>query len=151
MEMIMTKFLQFLTILNFVGLIVIGLFLFKSKEPSQSVVPAPTSSSSTAPKLTPMSSPPTFNPAATTLTASSPNSPELQRQQQAEIKGESGKRQTVDVLTGDAIDQNLYGDYEGKRVFFCHAGSKTRFEQDVTGNLQKVKEKGIVLETAPAR
>ena len=128
----MTKVFQFLTIINLAGLILLGLLWFKSKEPSESAVPAPTVSSPSAPSITPMSTPSTINPTAV-------------------IKGEPGKPQTVDVLTGDAVDRNLYGDYDGKRVFFCHPGSKTRFESNVAENLQKIKEKGIVLEKAPVR
>ena len=69
--------------------------------------------------------------------------------QQGEIKGEPGKPQTVDVTCGHAVDRSVYGDYEGNRVFFHSSGNKTQFESNVTGNLQKIKEKGIVLEKAP--
>jgi hypothetical protein len=138
--MIMTRVFQFLTIINLAGLILLGLFWFKTKEPSQSAVPAPTAGSSSARSITPMSTPPATNP-----TPMAVNNP------MAVIKGEPGKPQTVDVLTGDAIDRNLYGDYDGKRVYFCHPGSKTRFESNAAENLQKIKEKGIVLEKAPVR
>ena len=136
----MTRVFQFLTIINLAGLILLGLFWFKTKEPFQSAVPAPTAGSSSARSITPMSTPPATNP-----TPMAVNNP------MAVIKGEPGKPQTVDVLTGDAIDRNLYGDYDGKRVYFCHPGSKTRFESNVAENLQKIKEKGIVLEKAPVR
>jgi YHS domain-containing protein len=85
-----------------------------------------------------MSTPSAINPTPVTI-----------NNQMADIKGEPGKPQTVDVLTGDAVDRNLYGDYDGKRVFFCHPGSKTRFESNAAENLQKTKEKGIVLEKVP--
>lgn len=130
----MTRVFQFLTVINLVGLIILAVYQFRAKEPSQSSVPAPAASSSSAPTLTPMSTPP---PTVNT--------------QPGEIKGEAGKPQAVDVLTGDVIDRNLYGDYEGKRVYFCHAGSKTRFEQNVQTNLQKIQDKGIVLASAPGK
>jgi len=69
----------------------------------------------------------------------------------AGIKGEPGKPQTVDVTCGHAVDRNVYGDYEGNRVYFHSPGNKTQFESNVTENLRKIKEKGIVLEKAPVR
>ena len=136
----MTRVFQFLTIINLAGLILLGLFWFKTKEPSQSAVPAPTAGSSSARSITPMSTPSAVSPTPVTV-----NNP------MAVVKGEPGKPQAVDVLSGEPVDRNLYGDYDGKRVFFCHPGSKTRFESNVAENLQKIKEKGIVLEKAPVR
>ena len=136
----MTRVFQFLTIINLAGLILLGLFWFKTKEPSQSAVPAPTAGSSSARSITPMSTPSAVSPTPVTV-----NNP------MAVVKGEPGKPQAVDVLSGEPVDRNLYGDYGGKRVFFCHAGSKTRFELNVSENLQKIKGKGIVLENAPVR
>jgi hypothetical protein len=136
----MTRVFQFLTIINLVGLILLGFLWFKSKEPSQSAVPAPTASSPSAPKLTPMSTPPTTNPTPVTI-----------NNQMADIKGEAGKPQTVDVTCGHAVDRNVYGDYEGNRVFFHSPGNKTQFESNVAGNLQKIKEKGILLEKASGK
>lgn len=158
----MSKLFQSLTILNFVGLVVIVFILAKSREPSQSVIPTPVTNSSSAPTLTPLSTSPTTNqgheghnhpvksPSGTTITPSSAGNPTpvTVDSQPGEIKGEPGKLQTVDVLTGDPIDQNLYGDYGGIRVYFCHTGSKSRFETNVEENLQKVQEKGIVLASA---
>ncbi len=135
----MTRVFQFLTVLNLVGLILLAVYQFKTKEPVQSAVPAPTASSPSAPSITPMSMPTTTSPTPVTMN------------QQGEIKGESGKPQTVDVTCGHAVDRNVYGDYEGNRVYFHSAGNKTQFESNVTGNLQKIKGKGIVLEKAPVR
>ena len=136
----MTRVFQFLTIINLAGLILLGLFWFKTKEPSQSAVPAPTAGSSSARSLTPMSTPSAVNPTPVTV-----NNP------MAVIKGEPGKPQTVDVTCGHAVDRNVYGDYEGNRVYFHSPGNKTQFESNVTENLRKIKEKGIVLEKAPVR
>ena len=136
----MTRVFQFLTIINLAGLILLGLFWFKTKEPSQSAVPAPTAGSSSARSLTPMSTPSAVNPTPVAV-----NNP------MAGIKGEPGKPQTVDVTCGHAVDRNVYGDYEGNRVYFHSPGNKTQFESNVTENLRKIKEKGIVLEKAPVR
>jgi len=136
----MTRVFQFLTIINLAGLILLGLFWFKTKEPSQSAVPAPTAGSPSAPSLTPMSTPSAVNPTPVAV-----NNP------MAGIKGEPGKPQTVDVTCGHAVDRNVYGDYEGNRVYFHSPGNKTQFESNVTENLRKIKEKGIVLEKAPVR
>jgi len=136
----MTRVFQFLTIINLAGLILLGLFWFKTKEPSQSAVPAPTAGSSSARSLTPMSTPSAVNPTPVAV-----NNP------MAGIKGEPGKPQTVDVTCGHAVDRNVYGDYEGNRVYFHSPGNKTQFESNVTENLRKIKEKGVVLEKAPVR
>jgi hypothetical protein len=135
--MIMTRVFRFLTVINLVGLIMLALYQFKTQEPSPTAMPVPTASSPSVPSITPMTTPPTTSPTPVTIN------------QGGEIKGEPGKPQTVDVLTGSPLDRNIYGDYDGNRVFFCHPGSKTRFESNVTENLQKIKEKGIVLEKAP--
>lgn len=136
-EMIMTKFFQFLTILNLAGLIVFGFLWFSSRGPSKSAVPTPTASSQVTPTITPMSTPPTTSPTPMTMN------------QQGEIKGEPGKLQTVDVSCGHGFDRSVYGDYDGNRVYFHSAANKSQFESDVAVNLQKIHEKGIVLEKTP--
>ena len=49
----------------------------------------------------------------------------------------------MDLRTGDAVDRKVYGEYDDKRVFFCHKGSKTRFEPNVVENFRKIKGKGM--------
>lgn len=135
----MTRLFQFLTILNLAGLILLAVYQFKSGERSQSAAPAPTASSPSAPTITPMSMPTTTSPTPVTMN------------QQGEIKGEPGKLQTVDVTCGHDVNRSVYGDYDGNRVYFHSPGNKTQFESNVAENLQKIKEKGIVLEKTPVR
>jgi len=64
---------------------------------------------------------------------------------------EDGKvnHQTVCPVMGGKIDTDVYVDYEGKRVYFCCKGCPEKFMKKPGSFLQKMKEQGVVLETAP--
>jgi YHS domain-containing protein len=66
-----------------------------------------------------------------------------------EIKGESGKPQTVDIISGKPIVRSVYGDYDGERLYFCCGESRKAFEANRQVYLQKIREKGIILEKTP--
>ena len=66
-----------------------------------------------------------------------------------EIKGEPGKPQTVDILSGKPVVRSVYGDYDGERLYFCCNESKKMFEAKRTEYLRKIREKGIILEKTP--
>jgi YHS domain-containing protein len=68
----------------------------------------------------------------------------------AEIKGEPGQPQTVDVISGKPIVKSFFADYNGERVYFCCANSKNSFQQKADWYLQKIKEKNIILDKTPA-
>ncbi len=91
-------------------------------------------------------------PAAANL-FSNPNSPvpTLGATQTTDIKGEPGKPQTVDVVSGKPIDRGVYADYNGERIYFCCADSRNQFQKNDQVYLRKIKEKNILLEKTPAQ
>jgi YHS domain-containing protein len=67
-----------------------------------------------------------------------------------DVKGESGKPQSVDVISGKPVSPSVYADYEGYRVYFCCATSRSDFQQNAQGYLQAMKLRGILLVPTPA-
>src|SRR3990172_2539946 len=65
-------------------------------------------------------------------------------------KGEPGKLQSVDVISGKPINPSIYADYEGYRVYFCCPTSRSDFQQNAQRYLQAIKLRGILLEPTPA-
>jgi YHS domain-containing protein len=61
------------------------------------------------------------------------------------VKGERGKLQSVDVISGKPIDKNFYADYNGERVYFCCAQSKTDFSKNSEAYLKEIRTQGILL------
>ena len=59
------------------------------------------------------------------------------------------KVQTNCPVEGGKIDENVYVDYQGKRVCFCCADCKTKFNADPDKYVKQMEDKGIVLEKPP--
>ena len=57
------------------------------------------------------------------------------------------KTQTVCPVLGGNIDQKVYVDYQGKRLYFCCQGCDTEFKKDP--DMKKIQDQGITLEKAP--
>jgi hypothetical protein len=66
-----------------------------------------------------------------------------------EIKGEPGKPQTVDIISGKPIVKDFYSDFNGERLYYCCDVEKKLIESSPQKYLQKIKEKGIILEPTP--
>lgn len=62
------------------------------------------------------------------------------------LRGDSGMPQTVDVISGKQINPMMYGDYNGKRVYFCCQVSKGLFEEQKQLYLHAIKKRGIMLQ-----
>ncbi len=58
--------------------------------------------------------------------------------------------QTIDALSGNPINRNIYEDYEGKRIYFCCRNSVKKFLDDPSIYLDKFKELGVTLQDTPA-
>ncbi len=58
--------------------------------------------------------------------------------------------QAICPVMGRTINRNIYLDCEGKRIYFCCKSCKGRFLNDPARYLEKMKEKGVVLEEAPS-
>ena len=82
-----------------------------------------------------------------------PNSPvpSIGTTQSADIRGEPGQPQTVDVISGRPVARSVFADYNGERVYFCCENSKMQFQQKADWYLQKIREKNIILEKAPTQ
>ena len=91
-------------------------------------------------------------PAAANLLPN-PNSPvpTVGATQTSDVKGEPGKPQTVDVVSGKQFDRSVFADYNGERIYFCCADSRKLFQLNERSYLQKIKEKNILLAKTPAQ
>ena len=59
----------------------------------------------------------------------------------------TGKAQTTCPVMGGAIDQGIYTDHKGKRVYFCCAGCADTFKKNPEKYLKQMAADNIVLET----
>jgi len=59
------------------------------------------------------------------------------------------KPQTVCPVLGGKIDNKVYVDYQGKRIYFCCLGCDAEFKKNPEKYLQKMAEEGVSLEKAP--
>ena len=59
------------------------------------------------------------------------------------------KAQTTCPIDDEQIDKDIYGDYEGKRVYFCCSDCRDVFNDDPTSYVQEIEDDGVVLEKVP--
>ena len=57
--------------------------------------------------------------------------------------------QTTCPVMGGTIDQSLYTDYEGTRVYFCCEGCVPEFQKDPEKYINKLENEGVKLQEAP--
>ena len=57
--------------------------------------------------------------------------------------------QTMCPVMGGKIDKAQYVDYDGKRIYFCCAMCKGKFNADPAKYIKKLEDDGVVLEKAP--
>jgi YHS domain-containing protein len=69
--------------------------------------------------------------------------------QTAEVKGEPGKPQTVDIFSGKPVNKSVYTDYNGKRIYFCCDTEKGEFLKNPEMNMKRIKDAGVVLDVVP--
>ena len=61
----------------------------------------------------------------------------------------AAKAQTTCPIEGGKIDKSVYVDYEGKRIYFCCADCKAKFNAYPAQYIKQMQDKGIVLEKTP--
>lgn len=61
-----------------------------------------------------------------------------------------GKPQTTCPVLGGNVNQQVYADYQGKRIYFCCAGCDKEFLKEPEKYMQKLQEQGVTLEPSPA-
>lgn len=61
------------------------------------------------------------------------------------------KPQTVCPVLGGNINQQVYVDYQGKRIYFCCSGCDAEFRKDPDKYMKKLEEQGITLEKCPVQ
>lgn len=54
--------------------------------------------------------------------------------------------QMICPVEGRKIDKNVYVDYQGKRIYFCCADCKAKFDADSAKYIKQMEDKAIVLE-----
>ena len=59
--------------------------------------------------------------------------------------------QTTCPVLGGKINQEVYTDYQGQRVYFCCAGCVDVFKKDPEKYLKEMKEQGVTPEKTPAK
>jgi len=59
------------------------------------------------------------------------------------------KPQTVCPVLGGNVDQKVFVDYQGKRIYFCCQGCDAEFKKDPEKYMKKIQEMGITLEKCP--
>ena len=59
------------------------------------------------------------------------------------------KAQTTCPVLGGNIDKNVYADYQDKRIYFCCKGCDEEFKKNPEKYMKKLKDEGIIPETAP--
>lgn len=59
------------------------------------------------------------------------------------------KAQMTDALSGKPVDRNVYVDYQGQRIYFCCANSRSDFQLNPDKYLKVFREQGVTLEKSP--
>jgi len=69
--------------------------------------------------------------------------------QNKEALGESKGNQEFCPVMGNKINQEIYTDYDGKRIYFCCSGCIDTFKKDPEKYMEKMKDDGVTLESVP--
>ena len=69
--------------------------------------------------------------------------------QNKEAVGEGKGTQEYCPVMGNKVNKEIYTDYNGKRVYFCCSGCIDTFKKDPEKYMEKMKEAGVTLESAP--
>ena len=64
--------------------------------------------------------------------------------------GTKDQAQTTCPVLGGKINQDVYADCQGQRVYFCCSGCVGKFQQDPENYLNKLKAQGVTPEKTPA-
>ncbi len=67
------------------------------------------------------------------------------------ILAAEGKPQTVCPVLGGKINQQVYVDYQGQRVYFCCPGCDKEFQKDPEKYMKKLQEQGVTLQPCPVQ
>ena len=59
------------------------------------------------------------------------------------------KAQTTCPIEGAKINKSIYADYQGKRIYFCCADCKAKFNADPAKYVKQMEDKGIALAKVP--
>ena len=62
----------------------------------------------------------------------------------------AAKAQTVCAVCGNPMNKEIFSDVDGKRVYFCCAACKAKFDADPKTYLEKIQKDGITPEAIPA-
>lgn len=62
----------------------------------------------------------------------------------------AAQAQTVCAVCGNPMNKEIFSDIDGKRVYFCCAECKAKFDADPKTYLEKMQKDGITPEAIPA-
>ena len=68
----------------------------------------------------------------------------------AGLAANPGQAQTTCPVLGGKINQDVYADCQGHRVYFCCPGCVGKFQKDPEKYLNKLKAQGVTPEKIPA-
>ena len=63
-------------------------------------------------------------------------------------EGKAGPQTTCPMMDGK-IDEKIYVDYNGKRIYFCCADCPKKFEANPKKYMKKMADTGVILEDTP--
>ena len=56
---------------------------------------------------------------------------------------------TTCPVMGGTINEEIYADYEGKRIYFCCEGCIPEFQKDPEKYMKKLEDEGVTLQDVP--
>jgi YHS domain-containing protein len=69
----------------------------------------------------------------------------------SDVQSANAKPQTVCPVMGDAINKNIYTDYQGSRIYFCCDGCPQEFKKNPRKYMKVLKDSGVTLEKTPVK
>ena len=72
-------------------------------------------------------------------------------QEGATVQAPAGKAQATCPVMGGKIDQAIFADYEGKRVYFCCPDCVKTFNQEPQKYVKKLEDEGVTLAKTPRK
>ena len=68
----------------------------------------------------------------------------------SDVQSANAKPQTICPVMGDAINKNIYTDYQGYRIYFCCKECPDTFKKNPKKYMKILKDSGVTLEKTPA-
>jgi YHS domain-containing protein len=93
---------------------------------------------------------PAVQAAGSDVTAAAAETQKAVVQTEKAVAEVTAKAQSVCAVCGNPINKEIFSDVDGKRVYFCCAACKAKFDADSKTYLEKMQKDGITPEAIPA-